>query len=259
MTRSEIRAERLQAALNSMPMFRGLPPAERARLEGIATLRDYQRGEALWSAGDPSDTFTLIVRGRVKIVRHGSGGDSILEIFDAGEPVGAIAVYDGMPYPASAVAMEPVTLIRIPRADYFELLGGQPDFVRAVLRELTRLNLALTRKLGDMRGQKVDARIARLFLTLAERMGRQTPEGIEIPLALTRLEVAELVGTTVESAIRVLSRWGREGIVITQESSFRIPSLERVREVSEGADSSGEPAETERDRSRPSTRTREAR
>ena len=236
MSRSEIRAERLQAALNSMPMFRGLKPAERERVEAIAALRDYQRGEAIWNAGEPSETFTLIVRGRVKIIRHGSGGDSILEIFDAGEPVGAIAVYDGMPYPASAVAMEPVTLIRIPRADYFDLLDRHPEFVRAVLRELTRLNLALTRKLGDMRGQKVDARIARLFLTLAERMGRETAQGVEIPLALTRLEIAELVGTTVESAIRVLSRWGREGLVITQESSFRIPSLERVRQVSEGTD-----------------------
>lgn len=239
MTRSPITAERLRVALRSLPMFRGLPPAEFSRVEAIAALRDYERGEALWHAGDAAEALTLIVRGRVKIVGHGAGGDVILEIFGVGEPVGAIAVYDGIPYPASAVALEPVTLVRIRRADYFDLLERHPEFGRAVMRELTRLTLALTRKLGDMRGQRVESRIARLFLTLAERMGRPAEGGVEIPLALTRLEVAELVGTTIESAIRVLSRWGREGVVITRESSFLVPSLERLQGLGDVADHGG--------------------
>ena len=225
---ADVRAERLQAALRSMPMFRGLPPRELAHLEAIATLRDYRRGETMWSAGDAPEFFTLIVRGRVKIVGHGPGGDVILEIFDVGEPVGAIAVYDRRPYPASAIALEPVSMIRIPATEYFDLLDRHPEFTRAVMRELTRLSLALTRKLGEMRGQRVDTRIARLFLALAERMGRTAGTAVEIPLALTRQEIAELVGTTVESAIRVMSRWGREGLVVTEESGFRIPSIARL-------------------------------
>ena len=59
-----------------------------------------------------------------------------------------------------------------------------------------------------MRGQRVDARIAHLFLSLAERMSRKTGATIEISLQLTRQEIADLVGTTVESAIRVMSRAG---------------------------------------------------
>ncbi|HET9326319.1 MAG TPA: Crp/Fnr family transcriptional regulator [Candidatus Eisenbacteria bacterium] len=242
MARSEIREERLSVALRSTPMFRGLSPAELARLKAIASLRDYARGETIWSAGDSADAFTLIVKGRVKIVRHGAGGDVILEIFDVGEPVGAIAVYDGIPYPASAIAIEAVTLIRIPRTEYFHLLDKHPEFARAVMRELTRLSIALTRKLGDMRGQRVEMRIARLFLTLAARMGRPAGEGVEIPIQLTRQEVAELVSTTVESAIRTLSRWGREELVITRESSFTIPSLARLKAVAEGGETgSAEP------------------
>jgi CRP-like cAMP-binding protein len=62
-------------------------------------------------------------------------------------------------------------------------------------------------------------------------MGRSAGAAVEIPLDLTRQEIAELVGTTVESAIRVMSRWGREGLVITEESGFRIPSIERLRAV----------------------------
>jgi CRP-like cAMP-binding protein len=241
MSRSEIREERLRTALRSTAMFRGLSAEDLARLQAIASLRDYQRGEALWQAGDAADAFTLIVRGRVKVVGHGPSGDVIFEIFESGEPVGAIAVYDGIPYPAAAVAMEAVTLVRVPRAEYFHLLDRYPQFGRAVMRELTRLSIALLRKLRDMRGQKVEMRIARLFLTLAKRMEPGKAENVVIALQLTRQEIAELVGTTVESAIRVLSRWGREGLVVTHESSFAIPSLDRLREVAEGEEDFAEP------------------
>jgi CRP/FNR family transcriptional regulator len=92
----------------------------------------------------------------------------------------------------------------------------------------------MARKLKEMKGQKVDGRIAQLFLTLAERMGKETKAGTEIGMTLSRQEVADLVGTTVESAIRVLSRWGREKIVVTGENRFTIPSMDRLREIAEG-------------------------
>jgi CRP/FNR family transcriptional regulator len=95
--------------------------------------------------------------------------------------------------------------------------------------------VALTRKLEEMRGQRVETRIAQLFLTLAARMGREVKGGIEIPIQLSRQEVADLVGTTVESAIRVLSRWGREKILITGEKRFLIPSRDRLLEVADEA------------------------
>jgi CRP/FNR family transcriptional regulator len=231
---AETRGDRVLTAVRGLPVFRGLSAEDQKRLAALATLRDYERGDSLWHAGDPADALTVIVRGRVKIVRHAEAGDVILELFGEGEPVGAIAVYNYIPYPASAVCLEPVTLLVLPRRDYFELLDRQPEFARGVIRELTKLVIALTRKVEEMRGQPVETRIAQLFLTLAERMGKETREGIEIPLALSRQEVADLVGTTVESAIRVMSRWGREGVLITGEERFVIPSREKLKAVTEG-------------------------
>ncbi|MFI5372928.1 MAG: Crp/Fnr family transcriptional regulator [Candidatus Eisenbacteria bacterium] len=231
---TEIRAERLHAAVRSTPMFRGLADSERDRIQTLCSLRDYARGEELWHAGDAADALTLIVHGRVKIVRHASTGDVILEIFGEGEPVGAIAVYHGMPYPASAVTMEPVTILRLPKSDFFDLLEREPAIARALLRELTKLNLALVRKLEEIRGLRVETRIAALFVSLAERLGRATRDGTEVPLKLSRQEVAAMVGTTVETAIRVMSQWGREGLVVTGEGRFVIPSLERLRQVAGG-------------------------
>lgn len=240
---SEMRSERIVSAVRSLPMFRGLSPDDHARIAALASLRDHERGDVLWNMGDPADTLTVVVRGRVKIVRHADAGDVILEIFGEGEPVGAIAVYNYMPYPAAAIAMEPTTVLTIPRREYFELLDRNPDFARAIIRELTRLTLALTHRIEEMRGMRVECRIAQLFLTLADRMGRETREGIEIPIQLSRQEVADMVGTTVESAIRVMSRWGREGVLVTGEKRFVLPSRDRLREVAESptASTGGKP------------------
>lgn len=230
---SEMQADRAVAAVRSLPVFRGLSPEDQRRLAALATVRTYRRGETVWNEGDPADRLTVIIRGRVKVVRHGDAGDVILELFGEGEPVGAIAVYNCMPYPASAVCIEPTVLLVVPRREYFELLDRHPEFARAIIREQTKLMMAMMRKVEELRGQRVEARIAQLFLTLAERMGRETREGIEIPISLTRQEVADLVGTTVESAIRVLSRWGRENLLVTGQGRFVIPSRERLREVVE--------------------------
>lgn len=226
---STLHAERLRQALSTLAMFKDLPAALRQRVEGMATLLEADKGDELWHAGDSAEHLTVIVSGRVKVVRHADTGDVILEIFTAGETVGAVAVYNRMPYPASAIVMEPSVLLRLPRAEWFDLIEHDPGFSRGMMLELTRLNMALTRKLAAMHGTRVDARIAGLFLSLAERMGRVTEAGIEIPMPLSRQEIAELVGTTVESAIRVMSRWNREGVLVTARERFVIPDRERLK------------------------------
>jgi CRP-like cAMP-binding protein len=222
-------SERLRQAVAGLPMFAGLPAPLRARVEALATLQQLEKGEALWHAGDPADSLTVVVSGRVKIVRHADSGDIILEMFGPSETAGVVAVYNQIPYPASAIAMEPTLLLRLPRRDWFDLIEKDPGFARGIILQMTRLNMALTRKLAAMHGKRVGARVATLFLSLADRLGRQTAEGTEIPLALSRQEIAELVGTTVESAIRVMSRWNREGVLLTGSERFMIPDRDALR------------------------------
>jgi CRP/FNR family transcriptional regulator len=67
-------------------------------------------------------------------------------------------------------------------------------------------------------------------------MGRTTPEGLEIPLALSRQEIAEMVGTTVETAIRVMSRWNRDRVLLTGQERFVIPDRELLKREAQVGD-----------------------
>ncbi len=209
------------AALSQIPLFRRVSPADRERLVNVAQLKHYERGDAVFAEGDESHSFFVVVSGRVKVYKHTpSGSEIILEIFGSGDPLGAVAVYESRPYPASAETLEPTTCLLIPRPAFFALLEQHPSLVRGLLGSLSLRLVELTTRLTELTGGRIEVRFARLFLRLADRMGQPGADGLFIPLALSRQELADLTGTTVETSIRIMSRWGKEDLLRTEKDGF---------------------------------------
>jgi CRP/FNR family transcriptional regulator len=207
--------------LRQTTIFRRLSVDDRQRLAAVASVRAYDRGALLFSEGDASDQLYTVVSGRVKVFKTTARGtDVILEIFGPGDPVGAVAVYESRPYPASAVALEPTTCLLISRQAFFSLLETYPTLVRGLLTGLTHRLVELTNRLAELSGGRVEARLARFFLKLATDMGQSRPDGMFIPLALSRQELADMIGTTIETAIRIMSRWGKDDLVRTEREGF---------------------------------------
>ncbi|RPH57179.1 Crp/Fnr family transcriptional regulator, partial [bacterium] len=208
--------------LLQLPLYRALSPDDRARLAAASTIRRYDKGDLLFSEGDPADALVTLVEGRVKIFRMTPAGkDVILAIFGPGDPVGAVAVYEERPYPASAMALEDTTCLLIRRETFFRMLEEHPAFTRVLLLTLTRRLAALTARITEL-GGRVEPRLARTFLALARDLGRPRNGGTFIPLSLSRQELADLTGTTIETSIRIMSRWGKEGIVTTEKDGFLV-------------------------------------
>jgi CRP/FNR family transcriptional regulator len=208
-------------ALRLSTIFRRLSPDDRQRIAAVAHLREYEKGASLFAEGDASDFLYTVLTGRVKVFKMTARGtDVILEIFGSGDSVGAVAVYESRPYPASAMALEPTTCLLVPRQAFFGMLDAHPSFVRGLLVGLTHRLVELTNRLTELTGGRIEARLARLFLKLAEEMGQRRPEGIFIPMPLSRQEIADLIGTTIETSIRIMSRWSKQRIVRTEKDGF---------------------------------------
>lgn len=227
-------SRRIHEVVAELPLFRQLPQALRERIAALSVLEVHPKGHELWQAGDDAELLTVIVSGLVKVVRHGEVGDVILELFGPGDTVGAVAVYQQRPYPATAIAMQPTTVLRLPRRDWMDLIAQEPTLAHGMMAEMSRLNASLTRKFAGMHGTRVSERIATLFLTLADRMAQEEGEGLLIPIELSRQEIAAMVGTTIESAIRVMSRWNREGLLLTTDAGFVIPDRARLEAAGTG-------------------------
>ncbi len=103
--------------------------------------------------------------------------------------------------------------------------------MRGLLLGLTQRLVELTNRLTEMTGGRIEARFARLFLKLSDNIGRPSQEGVVIPMPLSRQELADLTGTTIETCIRIMSRWGKDEIVLTEKDSFVLvdrPTLEEL-------------------------------
>jgi len=209
--------------LVGIPMFRALSETDRLELAKVSCVRLYQKGDTIFSEGEPSEVFFTIVRGRVKIFKTApSGKDVILELFGAGDPFGAVAVYEEKDYPASAMALEDTVCLLLPRREFFELLERHPSLVRGLLAGLTHRLVELTNRIAEFSGGRVEPRVARLFQRLALDHGQEMDGATFISLSLSRQEIADLTGTTIETCIRIMSRWSKEGIVRTHKDGFTI-------------------------------------
>ena len=207
--------------LRRSPMFRRITPEDRQRLTAVALVREFDKGSMLFSEGDAPDFLYTVISGRVKVFKvTARGTDVILEIFGPGDSVGAVAVYEARPYPASAVALAPTTCVLMPRQAFFSLLETHPTLVRGLLVGLTHRLVQLTNRLTELSGGHIEPRLARLFLKLAADMGQRRREGVFIPMPLSRQELADMIGTTIETTIRIMSRWVKEDIVRTEKGGF---------------------------------------
>jgi CRP/FNR family transcriptional regulator len=221
--------------LRTAPIFSRLSQSDRQVVASVATVREYEKGETIFEQESPSDALYAIISGRVKIFRMmPNGKDLILEVFGPGDPLGAVALYMDRPFPATAAALENTTCVVIPRGTFFRLLESNPSLVRGLLLGLTTRLVELTNRLAELTSGRIEGRFARLFLKLAREMGREDRGGTFVPLPLSRQELADMTGTTIETCIRIMSRWGKDGIVRTEKDGFVITDAVQLHRL--GAD-----------------------
>ena len=212
---------------NAIPLLATLSAADRAALEPVCKVRGYEKGEVIFREGEPADRIYFVYLGRVKIVKAVGTRDVIIELLGPGEPVGAVAAFERKAFPATAITLEPSSLLSIPEREFFQILAQRPDMTRTLLAGLTLRLMMLNKRLADMTGS-AEEKAARMFLTLAERLGQRDEESVFIPLPLSRQELADLLGTTLETAIRLMSRWQKENVVVTEKDGFYIPDMTKV-------------------------------
>ena len=222
----------VQELLLEVALYRRLSDEDREHLATAAMVELFAKGEVVFREGDPAQDFFTLARGRVKVFKvMPNGRVVILEILGPSDPVGTVAVYEELAYPATAEAMEETLCIRIPKEPFFQLLESRPSLARGLLKAMTHRIVVLANRFADHTVGKVETRFARLFLKLAGEMGRSRDEGVFIPMTLSRQELADLMGTTVETAIRIMSRWGKEGVVETDRSGFLVADREALERV----------------------------
>lgn len=204
----------LAEVLQNTALFSNLSQPELKLLAERTVRRIFSAGEMLFYEGEPCKALHIISRGRVRIFKtSASGREQVLAVNVPGESVAELPVFDGGPYPASAVAVEETEIAFISRKDFHAYCLDHPEvslkvlaFVGARLRRLVAI-------IEELSFTTIRQRIVSMLVRLAQSEGKKTTRGIEVLLPGSHQELANQLGTVRELVSRNLMRLQAEGLV----------------------------------------------
>lgn len=219
--------------LKTIPLFNLVKGSERARLAGEVTETHYSKGQFIFREGDPAEFFHIVKEGTVKCVKTSPEGKEVtLKVLMPGDLFCCeAAVFDGTPHPGCAQPMGEVSVLRLRKQAYFEMLKRNPETAVEVIKYLgTRLNEA-QEKTKVLALDGAEQRLAGLLVSLVERSS--VPEGIghRLTVHLTRQDLANMVGITTETAIRIMSRFKLAKLVRGTAKQLTILNLSELRRI----------------------------
>ena len=191
-----------------------------------------EKGEILWFNGSQVDYVGLSATGFVKMVRTNSTGtDVTIELFGPGHIFGLMGAITGTGCPLTARAISDLWYLRIPKSAILDIYGNSIALKDALIRKSAMRLHGAVELMARLSSGKVEERIAAILFIVAETYAEKDSAGIRLKCPLTRQEISEMAGTTVESTIRVMSRWQKEGFVTTDRQQIIIRDEKRLNDI----------------------------
>ncbi|PID73414.1 MAG: hypothetical protein CSB33_04065 [Desulfobacterales bacterium] len=207
--------------LRKIPLFSCLNSEELKALEKVCVIRKVPRNTILFSEGDISDSFYVVMEGRVTVCRSDEDGrEVILSILGPGEYFGEMALMDGEPRSACIMTKIATRLLVISRKDFHVLLDEHPELMFSLLVGLQKRLREANRIIESLALRDVYGRVARLLINLAG--GNAGDEEDTVRERLTHQEIANMVGASREMVSRVLKDLSNDGYIRIEKKRITI-------------------------------------
>jgi CRP/FNR family transcriptional regulator len=204
----------LETVLRKTPLFASLSGDEMRALRPRVTSKRYDRGELLFSEGDPCRGLFIVGRGKVRIFKLSpSGREQVLSMEGPGSSFAELPVFDGGNYPASAAASEEAELLFISRKDFQDFCREHPEVALKVIAIVGSRLRRLVGIIEELSFTTVRQRLIALILRLAQEGVTRTSGGVHIELTQSQQDLAAELGTVRELISRNLGRLQAEGFL----------------------------------------------
>jgi CRP/FNR family cyclic AMP-dependent transcriptional regulator len=205
------------AQLRTTPGLAELPEEALKGLLPVVSQRRVLAQTPMVEQGVRSGSWTVLVRGAAKTTRSAqteAGGESlvVLDVMRAPCVISDPSVFDGLPAPASVVALRASHVLVVPRRAFLDVLAAHPALSRALLARLAEDVRSLIRRVDEIVSGPVDRSVKHLLDSLAEKHGTPLGQGHFIPIPLRRRDVACMVNATTETVSRLLAKFERDGL-----------------------------------------------
>jgi CRP/FNR family transcriptional regulator, cyclic AMP receptor protein len=225
-----LQAEFAVEALGRCRLFAGMGPEPLRAMARTLRARRFRRGEVLFHEGDPGDALFVVASGAVKVVVPSEDGEeAILATLRRGDFLGELALLDGAPRSASAVALEPTETLALPRDQFLSLVATEPAIRDALMASLAGELRRLTTHVAELHFLDLTGRLAARLSRLAEEHGEPMPDGaVRLDAPLTQSDLAAMIGATRQSVNKLLGEFEADGLLRIERDSIVLPDMERL-------------------------------
>jgi CRP-like cAMP-binding protein len=219
-------------ALGVVPLFAGLDAAGLAGLARGMRVRRFRRGETVFHLGDPGDALFIVMSGSIKITLPADTGDeAILATLRPGDFFGELALLDGAPRSATAVAIEQTETYVLSRDGFRELIESQAEMREALLATLAAEVRRLTNHVEELHFLDITGRLASRLVRLAGETGasRLADGSVRLAGPLTQGDLAAMIGCTRQSVNKLLGLFSDDSLIRLERDRIVILDLDGLK------------------------------
>ncbi len=215
--------------IRDVPLLARLPEAELRALASKGHVHNYRSGAVIFHEGDPGDALHIVIEGGVRIVvASRKGEEATVALLGPGECVGDLALLDGKPRSASAIASGKTKTLVVRRDDFTRWLAERPKAMFALLETLSLRVRRTDEALADFAFLDLNQRLAKRLLDLAivQQDGRDL-SGAQI--RITQAELASMLGVSRESVNKQLNQFARDGWIALRRGVITLKQPDSLR------------------------------
>lgn len=200
--------------LLSSPLFDALPREALDDILAQAIEKFVRRGQTVFQKGDEGSYMVAVLSGRIRISDTSLEGREVtLNMIDAGEVTGEIALLDGKPRSADATALEDSTLMVVERRHFLPYLTSSNELALRMIDVLCERLRDTSETLGNFAMLDLPGRLARKLLNLAAEYGNSANGRIRLEIRLSHTDLGRFVGCSRETVNKQMRAWEEAGIV----------------------------------------------
>jgi CRP/FNR family cyclic AMP-dependent transcriptional regulator len=166
-----------------------------AKADGGKTVRDYAKGQIVFSQGDPADSVFYIQSGQVSFrVVSEQGKEAVVALLGVGSFFGETCLAGQRLRTATAVTAADCCIMRLKKSAILGLIHDHPEFSERFIAHLLQRSIRIQADLVDQLFNSSEKRLARLLLLLANFGKEGKPEPMIAQISQETL--AQMIGTT---------------------------------------------------------------
>lgn len=219
----------LQSCVRDVP-FR---TADAVMLERSTLVRNFERGEKVFTEGDPAAGLYCVRSGILLLsYKDAFRADKAVRMVGPGDLMGYRSLFAEEPHMTTAEALTACHICFLPKMTIVRLTDTYPMFSRLLFRRLARDRGSPSGLFIRERHLPIRYRFI-LFLHMMEKRYGVTHSGggVSVKLPIMRRQIASLLSARPESVARAITELEREGLAVFDGRNVTIPDPEALYHV----------------------------